>query len=61
MADFLTGGVRAGHRCYCMITRDKRQRIAAAVSGRNERAAADAASEDQGAQTWTCIRARTYN
>jgi MEDS: MEthanogen/methylotroph, DcmR Sensory domain len=46
MAKFLAGGVRAGHRCYCLITPDHNQRIAAAVSRRNARAAAGAASED---------------
>ncbi|HXR67285.1 MAG TPA: MEDS domain-containing protein, partial [Dermatophilaceae bacterium] len=48
MADFLADGVRAGHRCYCMIAPDHQQRIAAAVSGSNERVAAGAASEDPG-------------
>jgi DcmR-like sensory protein len=32
MAEFLAEGVRAGDRCYCLITPDKHQRIAAAVS-----------------------------
>lgn len=48
MAEFLAEGVRAGHRCYCMIMPDKQQRIAAAVSERNEGAAAGAASVDPG-------------
>ena len=48
MAEFLADGVRAGQRCYCMITPDNHQRIAAAVSRRNERATAGAASEDPG-------------
>jgi len=48
MAEFLADGVRAGHRCYCISEPDNHQRIAAAVSGRNERAAAGAASEDPG-------------
>jgi hypothetical protein len=48
MAEFLADGVRAGDRSYCMITPDSHQRIAAAVSARNERAADDEASEDPG-------------
>jgi hypothetical protein len=48
MADFLADGVRAGQRCYCMIEPDNHERIAAAVSGRNERTAAGVASEDPG-------------
>jgi hypothetical protein len=46
MAEFLADGVRAGHRCYCMVMPDQNRRIAAAVSRRHERAAAGAASED---------------
>jgi MEDS: MEthanogen/methylotroph, DcmR Sensory domain len=41
MAEFLADGVRAGHRCYCLSEPDNHQRIAAAVSGRDERAAAE--------------------
>ena len=48
MADFLADGIRAGHRCYCMIAADNHERIAAAVSGRTERVAAGAAPEDPG-------------
>jgi len=48
MADFLADGIRAGHRCYCMITPENHERIAAAVSGRDDRVAAGAASEDPG-------------
>ncbi|MBW0088773.1 MEDS domain-containing protein [Pseudonocardia sp. KRD-184] len=44
MAEFLADGVRAGNRCYCLITADDHRRIAAAVSARNERAAAGPAS-----------------
>jgi len=48
MADFLAEGVRAGHRCYCMIAPVNHERIAAAVSACSDRAAESAASEDTG-------------
>ena len=48
MAEFLADGLRAGHRCYCMITPDRHRRIAAAVSARGDRGAEGAASEDPG-------------
>ena len=36
MADFLAEGLRAGHRCYCMITPDRHRGIADAVAALSE-------------------------
>lgn len=48
MAEFLADGVRTGDRCYCMITPDYHDRIAAAVSARNGLAPDGGASDDPG-------------
>lgn len=48
MAGFLADGMRAGDRCYCMIAPDRQQRIATAVSARDDRSAEAAAADGAG-------------